>query len=128
MSATSAGRSPLLCEFEHIFLPPKLPAGQEQTLWEGELITRLSKSLRDFRSHVEGIRSEYVDAAISAMENFRLLTSSPAGHEETLGNLLENFLENGQLKRYEVSIKSLTIHRPSHSDEYLRTELRSLTS
>lgn len=55
----------------HVFLPPKLPSGEDDGIWLPVLVDLVLSSLSTFRDHQTGTDADTVTAAIGSIRNFR---------------------------------------------------------
>ena len=80
----------------HVFLPPKLPSGEDDGSWVPTLVRLLLSSLRDFQTLQEDEAAGLVAKAIAGIENFQE-TQRASGETSELGlkNLLETINHKG---------------------------------
>lgn len=55
----------------HVFLPPKLPSGEDDGIWVPDVIDLILSSLSTFRDHQTGADADSVTVAIGSIRNFR---------------------------------------------------------
>lgn len=55
----------------HVFLPPKLPSGEDDGIWVPALIDLTLSSLRAFRAHHTDTEADSIMAAMGSIRNFR---------------------------------------------------------
>jgi hypothetical protein len=99
-SQGAVGGKGLQSIFHHVFLPPRLPSGEDDRSWESALLDILVKSLQDFETlERDSASRRLIESAVISIQNFReSQTDSGLICEEKLKPLLASIKKKGELE------------------------------
>ena len=85
--------------FQHVFLPPQLPPGEDETSCIPTLLYLILSSLQEFQAFQNATNLGHVRRAIIAVENFQKLETKSDGVSETaLNDVFASLKDRGTLR------------------------------
>ncbi|KAI9148869.1 hypothetical protein HJFPF1_10912 [Paramyrothecium foliicola] len=118
---------PLRWIFHHVFLPPRLPSGEEEKSFEEDLVTLLISSLQQFiRFQEEAEAADLIEEAISGLKGYQKSQGFHGGVSENdlkelLGSLSEQGKYSGMIPLHIVAQNAGMLMRKTSSGVVIET-------